>query len=89
MYPFQKTEEHSYDTELTECLESSVGGESASCGGNQQRGWQRCETVSDGKSGDGLSQLASWKERLEEACRLRPTNTHLLLGASKVKYPFS
>ena len=36
------------------------------------------------KSGEeGGFTLASWKERLDEACRLRP-NT-LLLGASKVK----
>ena len=83
MLPLQKTEEHSYDTELTECVEWS-GVQSASCQGNQR---QRCKTVLDGKSGgDGFSQLASWKERLEEACKLRP-DTHLL-GASKVKNTF-
>ena len=85
MFPFQKIEEHSYDTELTECVELG-GGESGSCRGNQR---QRCKTVADGKSGDrdgksGFTQLASWKERLEEACWLRP-DTHLLLGAEKVK----
>ena len=84
MFPLQKIEEHSYDTELTECVELG-GGESGSCQGNQR---QRCKTVLDGKSGgDGFSQLASWKERLEEACRLRP-DTHLL-RASKVKYTIS
>ena len=87
MCPFQKTEKYSYDTDFTECVESS-GSQSAGCQGNQQR--QRCET-DDGKTGndagyqqqlgDGFT-LASWRERLEEACRLRP-NTHLL---SKVKY---
>ena len=89
MFPFQKIEEHSYDTELTECVELG-GGKSASCRGNQR---QRCKTVADGKSGDrdgksGFTQLASWRERLEEACWLRP-DTHLLLGAEKVKNLFS
>ena len=86
MYPFQKTEEHSYDTELTNYVEPS-GGQSASCRGNQGGNGQRCETVDGKKSGDGFTLLASWKVRLDEACTLRPTNTHLL-GASKVKYPF-
>ena len=90
MFPFQKVEEHSYDTESTECVEL-LGVESASCQGNQR---QRCKTVADGKSGDrdgksGFTQLASWRERLEEACWLRP-DTHLLSGgaSNKVKCTF-
>ena len=83
----QKTEEYSYDIELTdECVELR-GVQSARC----RRGNQRCKTVGDGKSGNGDGkksgdcdgELASWKERLEQACRLRQPNkkVNTLLGS--------
>ena len=83
----QKTEEHSYDIELTdECVELR-GVQSARC----RLGNQRRKTVGDGKSGDGKSgdhcdgELASWKERLEQACRLRQPNKKVNTLCDNVK----